>query len=225
MATDTTDSLPPQTFDEENSEDVDNNLEAGNTEGEESRSSSQEKKKRKKRKVSQNEEDELINILKQKYAQEETKPVEEDPNKLFLLSLLDDLKSLPSHLKLRVKSQIIDVIANAKQSSFHTHLHPPYPSYSGNYYPNPNRRFSTPSTSSFSMASPPATFSSSHSSQFEGIIITLLMNQIHSIHPRRLTQNWIHRRSPFLLATMKTMLSTNYLPIISICIHCQKFDT
>ncbi len=77
VATDTTGSLPPQTVDEVNSEDVDNDLEAGNTEGEEGRSSGQEKNKRKKR-------------------------MEEDPDKLSLLSLLDELKSLPSHLKLRV---------------------------------------------------------------------------------------------------------------------------
>lgn len=51
--------------------------------------------------------DELIEVLKKKYMQNGT--AHDDDDMLFLLSLHKDLASLPDHMKLNVKSQMLNV--------------------------------------------------------------------------------------------------------------------
>ncbi|XKL62922.1 hypothetical protein PGB90_002755 [Kerria lacca] len=69
----------------------------------------------KKRSSKDREEEELFQILKHKYLKHDSQ-LEPDGDKLFLLSLYDEMKSLPSQVKIRVKSQILEIISSAHQS-------------------------------------------------------------------------------------------------------------
>lgn len=64
-----------------------------------------------------NNDDELIQVLKDKLLRENEQPSDEsDEDRLFLLSLVSELKKVPADKKLQVKSQIITTIAQAQQA-------------------------------------------------------------------------------------------------------------
>lgn len=67
-----------------------------------------------------------------------TQTIEDDSDKLFLLSLHDELKSVPAHMKLKVKTQILEVLINVKDSNLFV---PPFPNQFSHYAP----RFAFPS--------------------------------------------------------------------------------
>ncbi|KAL4104569.1 hypothetical protein QTP88_019864 [Uroleucon formosanum] len=62
--------------------------------------------------------EDLLEVLKKKYYQQETKQSldYENEDRLFLLFLCKDLQSIPDHIKLNVKSQMI--IASTKQTAY-----------------------------------------------------------------------------------------------------------
>ncbi len=112
--------------------------------------------------------DELIELLKVKCMREATPKVDDDADKLFLLSLHDELKSLPANLKSKVKCQMLQLLSNAKSitlpspATFHPlqYSRPPYEA---------TRRFSSPchQSANYSGPSSPATFSTTQGSQFD----------------------------------------------------------
>lgn len=81
---------------------------------------------------------ELLQQLKEKYA---ARSVEPDEDKLFLLSLHSDLKKIPDHMKLHVKGQLLSVLSAARQASFiqtvnpgpSSHVYQPYRPNQVNY--------------------------------------------------------------------------------------------
>lgn len=72
-----------------------------------------------KRKKKKNKEDdigvELINVLNKNV---ELKKAEEDEDRLFFLSLVSEIKKVPEHIRLRTKSQIMQVITEAQTSGY-----------------------------------------------------------------------------------------------------------
>ncbi|MGL5028830.1 MAG: hypothetical protein ACRC6C_01745 [Wolbachia pipientis] len=74
---------------------------------------------RKRSRLSQNkesvEEANLLSLLKAKFLTRETEDEEKDEDKLFMLSLVPELKKIPEHLKLDTKGEIINVIKRARQ--------------------------------------------------------------------------------------------------------------
>lgn len=62
-------------------------------------------------------ENEFFNSVKKKLEEREQreKVYMEDPDRLFMLSLVDDLKQVPAHLKMSVKSKIMQDISNGLQ--------------------------------------------------------------------------------------------------------------
>lgn len=76
-------------------------------------------KQRKTKNKNKKEDDELIDILKKKIisgTEGDGKKEETDGDKLFLLSLLPEIKLIPQERKLKVRSDILAVIANAQAS-------------------------------------------------------------------------------------------------------------
>lgn len=63
----------------------------------------------------------------------------DNEDRLFLLTLCNDLQSIPDHTKFNVKSQIMNVIASAKQTACATCLVQLYPSTTLNHYSHPIR--------------------------------------------------------------------------------------
>lgn len=154
----TTDSF---TNDQENGsgeeEDVDGDLEEVTVET----SSQQERRQIRKRSSKENtnkQEEDLIEILKAKYLREDSNTVEPDADKLFLLSLYDDLKAVPPHLKVRVKSQMLEILSSAQQSSYSPQF-PPNHQFTGVYSKSHHGRHSSSTYHSF----PSRSFSAPHS--------------------------------------------------------------
>ncbi|KAB0805403.1 hypothetical protein PPYR_02373 [Photinus pyralis] len=63
----------------------------------------------------ENDEEEISEVVEKNSKSSE---FEVDDDKLFLLSLLSDLKCIPAHLKLNAKSQLMGVLSSFKQNSF-----------------------------------------------------------------------------------------------------------
>ena len=102
--------------------------------------------------------EDLLEVLKKKYYQQEIKHNldYENENRLFLLSLCKDLLTIPDHMKLTVKSQIMGVIASAKQVACPNSSVPLYPLTTLNQYSHPIRPQSNINSYS-SQPAPPAT--------------------------------------------------------------------
>lgn len=98
--------------------DHDDNSEENGIVAEESSNTVFKHRKSKKR----NSDEDLLEILKKKYCQQEIiqNSEYENEDKLFLLSLCKDLQSTSDYLKLNVKSQILSAIASAKQVAYVT---------------------------------------------------------------------------------------------------------
>ncbi|GBN49709.1 hypothetical protein AVEN_120546-1 [Araneus ventricosus] len=78
-----------------------------------------EKPKTKKRKRGRNEDDELIEVLKKKIASEADAAEEaKDEDRHFLLSLLSEIRKVPDERKLKLRSDIISVIATAQRPDY-----------------------------------------------------------------------------------------------------------
>lgn len=91
-------------------------------------------------KTTAKEEDELIEVLKTRI-KTTTPEAEPDSDKLFLLSLLPEIRKVPPERQLKVKSDILAVIASAQGNSVHSqHQWNPQqlPSAGYPYYPLPN---------------------------------------------------------------------------------------
>lgn len=84
--------------------------------------------------------EDILEVLKKKYYQQETKKSldYEDEDRLFLLSLCKDLQSIPDHMKLNVKTQMMNLIASAKQTACATSSGQLYPLTTMNQYSHPN---------------------------------------------------------------------------------------
>lgn len=73
------------------------------------------KRNKKKNKEDDNIGVELINVLNKNVA---LKKSEEDEDRMFLLSLVSEIKKVPEHLRLRTKAQIMQVITEAQTSGY-----------------------------------------------------------------------------------------------------------
>ncbi|KAL4104720.1 hypothetical protein QTP88_020002 [Uroleucon formosanum] len=84
--------------------------------------------------------EDLLEVLKKKYYQQETKKCldYENEDRLFLLSLCKDLQFIPDHMKLNVKTQMMNLIASAKQTACATSLGQLYSLTTINQYSHPN---------------------------------------------------------------------------------------
>lgn len=84
--------------------------------------------------------EDLLEVLKKKYLQQETKQSldYENEDRLFLLSLCKDLQSIPDYMKLNVKTQMMNLIASAKQTACATSSGQLYPLTTINQYSNQN---------------------------------------------------------------------------------------
>lgn len=78
---------------------------------------------------------------KKKYYQQETKQSldYENEDRLFLLSLCKNLQSIPDHMKLNVKSQMMSLIVSVKQTACATSSVQLYPLTTMNQYSHPIR--------------------------------------------------------------------------------------
>lgn len=76
---------------------------------------------KKRSRISKDDDAELIKVLKQKVAQEASFSLsannDRDPDTLFMLSLVPDLKKVPENKKLIIKTQLMNTILQAQQSS------------------------------------------------------------------------------------------------------------
>ncbi|XP_049816568.1 uncharacterized protein LOC126263518 [Schistocerca nitens] len=101
----------------DNDDDEDRNEfdEGENLEQEAREKTAERRQKRPREKKSLEEEDILYNILKEKYARKDNSSQKADEDSLFMQSLVPELKKLPSHARLKVKSDLMNVIINAQQ--------------------------------------------------------------------------------------------------------------
>lgn len=74
-------------------------------------------------------ENEIISALHKSFElrEEHTKHWEEDADRLFLLSLLKDLKQIPESLRFSVKMDLMKVINNAQMNTYPASLNLPHP--------------------------------------------------------------------------------------------------
>ncbi|KAF5307378.1 hypothetical protein FQR65_LT07095 [Abscondita terminalis] len=92
----------------------------------------------------EHEEEELVTVLKRKIINDKPEPKESDPDTLFMLSLVPELKQFPSHTKFDIKCDIMKVLQRAKleqstSSSYYTHaLHEFRPDNSQFIQPQPS---------------------------------------------------------------------------------------
>lgn len=87
---------------------------------------------------SRNDDDELIAALKKKAAQDVIGNQDnEDEDKLFLLSLLSEIKKVPPQNKLQLRANFISTIAQAQQQTMQQHWPP---------FPTPHLPYNSPTT-------------------------------------------------------------------------------
>lgn len=133
----------------------------------------------------------------------------QNEDRLFLLSLCKDLQSILDHMKLNVKSQIMNLIASAKQTACATSSIQLYPLTTINQYPHPIRpQFNINSYSS--QPAPPAISTNENrplntQSGF-GIEIPVYQNQTRTQHEDQL---WPTTYSPEDASSVQSDLSND----------------
>lgn len=187
--------------------DHEGNLEESRTVAEENINKMPYKEKPKKR----HSDEDLLEVLKKKYYQQETKQSLEYENedRLFLLSLCKDLQSIPDHMKLNVKSQMMNLIASAKQTACATSSVQLDPLTTMNQYSHPIRpQFNINSYSN--QPAPPAIPTNVnrplHTQSEFGIEVPVYQNQTRTQHEDQL---WPRTYSPEDASSVQSDLSND----------------
>lgn len=157
--------------------------------------------------------EDLLEVLKKIYYQQDTKQSldYENEDRLFLLSLCKDLQSIPDHMKLNVKTQMMNLIASAKQTACASSSVQLYPLTTTNQYSHPNPiRPQFYINSLLSQPAPPATPTNVNRhlntlSEFE-IEIPVYQNQTRTQHQDQL---WPATYSPEDASSVQSDLSND----------------